>query len=268
MLKNIFFICLIILSMTSTGYAERVMLEGGQILEGKIVEEHNDFIRIKSGFETIQIDREDILSIQHIDAQENGSSIDELLPEEDMDNATKMSSIQYYRETVKLLNEQINVHKATITLLDEQLKEMQQKAIENEAELKNKIKKLEQKIEELSSTTQDSRFEELHIIHPNKEITINQGYIKSVKFRISEDIDGYFIGVEYTLLSEFVRIEPNFVTYFFDKRGLNIATDSNNMKFNIIPRGHEEVITKGVPMLIPNTRPHYFFIKINTDNEE
>ena len=39
MLQKIFYICLIILSMTSMGYSERVILEGGQTLEGKIVEE-------------------------------------------------------------------------------------------------------------------------------------------------------------------------------------------------------------------------------------
>ena len=268
MLKIFYCICLIITSMASVGYAERIMLKGGQTLEGTIVEEQTDFIRIKSGFDTIQLDKEDVLSIQHLDSLKDDSSIDDLLPEEEMDDATKMSSIQYYRETIKLLNEQINVHKATIKFLDEQLQETQQKAIDNEAKLQNEIKKLEQKIKEISSVTQDSKFEELLIIQPNKEIPVNNGYVKSVKFRISEDIDGYFIGVEYTLLSEFVRIEPNFVTYFFDKRGLNIATDTNNMKFNVIPRGHEEVITKGVPMLIPDARPYYFFIKINLDDEE
>ncbi|MDX9702601.1 MAG: hypothetical protein RBU23_06115 [Candidatus Auribacterota bacterium] len=254
--------------MINLVFAEKIVLKDGQVFDGTIIEEQNSFLRIQSGFEIMQIERDQILSIQRTSSRPDKTGSNESLPEESMDDATKMSSLQYYKETVKILNDQINVHKATITFMDGQLQELQKKALSTEAELKNKIKKLEQELENSKNSPVESLFTELAVIQPNKEITIDKGYIKKIKFRISEGIDGYFIGAEYTLLSEFVRIEPNFVTYFFDERGLNIGTDLNNMRFNIIPRGQEQVITKGISMTIPDLRPYYYYIKINTDNED
>lgn len=259
------FIVLFCSFVTISSAAERVILKDGQSFTGRLVEEQEDFIRINTGYHDVRIERDRIMSIQH-GVKQQGLNTEDLFADT-TEQEEPMSNIEYYRSQVQLLNEQINVYKANISFLEEQIEELQKDALEEEAKLKNTIKQLQHQLEERDKSANNSAFKELNVIRPNQQETVNVGYIKKVKFRLSEDIDGYFIGAEYTILSEFVQVKPNFAVYFFDERGLNIATDTNNMKFNIIPRGQEEVITKGIPMSIPDARPYYYYIKVFDKDE-
>lgn len=230
----------------------KIFLKDGQIYEGKVSYEDSNAIRLEGeyGSPTI-IDRDQILSVEEEEplsylARADGAS----------------SGENFYQSQVKILNEQIKLYKNEIELMETDLNEVEEKYTKKEKELKNRIKELESELAKKDEKVSQEKFPQLIVINPGKEIVVNKEYISSVLFRVSEGLDGYFVGAEYTLYSEFVDVIPKFEVYFYNAQGLNIGIDRVDEKYMSIPKGKPEKIMRGVTLTIANERPKYFYLKM------
>ncbi|MCP5462995.1 MAG: hypothetical protein H7A34_07495 [bacterium] len=166
-----------------------------------------------------------------------------------------------YKAQIRYLTEQLKVYKSEISLLEEELNEIESKYTKKQTALEDRIKELEAELKTKEQQLVVNKFPGLIPIIASEEIDVNQGYIKKAKFRINKSFEGYFIGAEYEVYSEFVPIKPKFTVFFFNADGLNIGTDTVDWEFTHVLRGQTEVIVKGIPMAIPNSEPKYFLLR-------
>ncbi len=229
----------------------QILLKDGQVYYGTIAEENSTTIRIETDSGATQIiHRDQIHTIKPIKEQDT------------LDLDKGFSEDTFYKSQVDMLKKQMKIYQKEIALLEKDIDQMQAKYDKKEEKLKLRIKELEYKLEKMDTKFSAENFPQLTILQPNEEITVNREYVIKVKFRISKGFDGYFIGAEYTLFSEFADILPRFEVFFFNKNGLNIGVDQVDEKFNHVTKGREKKITRGISLSIPEEKPEYFYIKL------
>ena len=251
---------------------QKINLQSGDFYIGTIVEENDDFIYIQTAFGKMEIDRTTIISIEYVQDEEpevedsyglddlSDSSTDDIFPE----NTEPITDLNFYKSQVKMLETRMDLYQKNIDLLEQELEDTKKKVLRQTESYKEEIANLKKQLEKKEASA-ESQFDNLISIEPSKEVYINKSYIKKIKFIVSEGIDGFFIRAEYTIYSEIVSVEPNFEVYFFSENGLNIALDKNNLQFTRIPRGHQHVITKGIPLTFPELYPKFYFIKFKEE---
>jgi len=251
---------------------QKINLQSGDFYIGTIVEENDNFIYIQTTFGKMEIDRTTIISIEYVQEEESPEedyyglddlsdySTNDILSEE----TEPITDLDFYKSQIKMLETRIDLYQKNIELLEQKLENMNKKLLRQTESYKKEIAILNRQLEK-KETSAENKFDNLIDIEPSKEIYINKNYIKKIKFIVTEGIDGYFIRAEYTIYSEIVSIEPNFDVYFFSENGLNIALDKNNLQFSRIPRGHQHVITKGIPLTFPELYPKFYFIKFKEE---
>ncbi len=235
--------------------ADRILLEDGQILEGTVDNQFGDFISVNTDLGVISVNKDEILSVTKQSERKNIVS----------KSTAKPQSNIFYRNQIKNLNSLIEIYKDDITHLESEISKIKQQYLEKIEERDNRIRELESELKKTSSNK--NRFKELIPIDDKKDLILNLEYIKKVRFHITKDTDGYFIGAEYQVFSDFVDVKPHFQVYFFNKDGLNIGTTVIEWKFSRIPPQKRESIIKGVTMDISGSRPEYFYIKILKDRK-
>lgn len=234
-------------------YADKILLEDGQILDGTVQSQFGDFISIDTDSGVISVHKDDILSIQKQSIKEN---LDSELDDKPQPNRS-------YRKRIKNLNSQVKIYKADILHLESEISLIKQKYLDKIKKLKSRIKELESELK--NRQIDKDRFKELIVIDKTKDILLNLEYIEKVRFRVTQDYDGYFVGAEYQIFSNFVTVKPHFEVYFFNKDGLNIGKSVIEWKFSGIAPQKRESIIKGITMDIGKSRPEYFYIKILKD---
>jgi|GEM_PF-2348410 len=275
--------------------ATRVLLKNGQKYEGDILYETDEVIKIQTALGIAVLNKDQVISVVDDDVipskkyrqfdPYNTNNYDAKNPYTSKtgtgygeysytDSATEPSGLagqlgsfqkddfEFYKNQIIYLNQQIKIYKEEISNFESEIEALKEKHNKREEMLKAKIKMLEEekvKKEEILSST---KFPELKPIETTREIEINNAYIKSVKFIVSETMEGFFVGAEYKLYSEFVSVKPNFDVFFFNANGLNIGKDTVEYKYNRLDRGQQETIVRGVPMTIPGSAPVYYFIKL------
>jgi len=281
-------------------YAERVLLKNGQKYEGYILEENEEIIRIQTKYGIAVLNKDQVVSIVDDDAlpskkkmyrydpyvmgldktidlykYKSDSEYDDIGSannnvESSMDSKDSIignkdvsgSDIAHYKNQVIYLNQQIKIYKEEINNFETEIAELKEKFKKKEKDFNKKIETLEEEKEKKEKILSTTKFPELKPIEGEQEVEINMEYLKSVKFIVSETIDGFFVGAQYKLYSEFISVKPNFDVFFFNANGLNIGKDTVEYKYNRLERGQQELIEKGIPMTIPGSPPLYYYIKL------
>ena len=251
---------------------QKINLQSGDFYIGRIVEENDRFIYIQTAFGKLEIERSSILSIEYVQDEETSEensyemntssdlSSDDIIE----DNTEPITDIDFYKSQIKMLETRIDIYQKNIDLLETELENTKKRILRQTESYKEEIADLKRQIQEKEQST-EKKFDNLIPIEPSKEVYINHSYIKKIKFIITEGIDGYFIRAEYTIYSEIISVEPIFDVYFFSENGLNVAVDQNNLQFSKIPRGHQHIITKGIPLTFPELYPKFYFIKLKKE---
>lgn len=232
-----------------------ILRSNGEIITGTIIEENNTHIRLKGDAEEeFYIDQDDIMSIK-ANEQNEPSPVDKLLEAEYHPDS-------YYRTQAQILEERVNIYQNDLQMIEEDMSKMRERYEEKIATLNEKIDFLEQKLQKKEKQLSTEKFPELTLIKPGEAIIVNNSYIKSVTFRITQEFEGYFVSAEYVLFNEFVDVLPDFEIYFYNENGLNIGMDKVHRQFTHVVRGKEETIVSGIPMTISESAPKYFYIKL------
>ncbi len=234
-------------------YADKIFLEDGQILDGIVQNQFGDFISVDTDSGVISVHKDDILSVQKRSIKKNSVS--------ELDN--KPQSNKFNRKRIRNLDSLVKIYKADILHLESEISLIEQKYLDKIKKLQLRIKKLESELK--NRQIDKDRFKELILIDKTKDILLNLEYVEKVRFRVTQDYDGYFVGAEYQIFSDFVTVQPHFEVYFFNKDGLNIGKSVIEWKFSKIPPQERESIIKGTTMDIGNSMPEYFYIKILKD---